>query len=84
MEKDIWNIELLKSGPDRFTIVFLTYNNSIQKIIRNDNVELYNVCDQLHKSDITFWEVESVQGEVPKEFDSIDVFLKNKLDYIQK
>ncbi len=77
MNKDIWNVELLKSGPDTYTIVFLTYNNSKQVIIKKDN-DLYDVCDSLHKKDITFWEVESEENTLPNEISNIDKMLLEK------
>lgn len=77
MSKDIWNVELLKSSPTTFTIVFLMYNNSKQVIIKKEN-PLYDVCDSLHKKDITYWEVESEENTLPKEIENIEKMLLEK------
>lgn len=77
MSKDIWNVELLKSGPDTYTIVFLMYNNTKQVIIKKDN-SLYDLCDSLHKKDITYWELESEENVLPKEIENIEKMLLEK------
>lgn len=77
MSKDIWNVELLKSGPNNYTIMFLTYNNSKQIIIKKSN-PLFEICDSLHKKDITFWEVQSEENLLPDEIDNIEKMLMEK------
>ncbi len=67
--KTIWNVELLKTSENKYTIYFLSVDNSYQKII-NNNHKLYELCNKLHEVDNTYWEVEADGKLAPIEYDN--------------
>ena len=61
--KTVWNVELLKTSENKYTIYFLSVEGSYQKIINNKH-KLYELCNNLHEVDRTYWEVEA-DGKLP-------------------
>ena len=64
MNEVVWNIELLKTSNEKYTIYFLSSENVFQKII-NKNNKLYDFCDELHKVDKTYWTLKTLPNVNP-------------------